>query len=69
MLPVPMDRTSGRRSSSIGCRSIVGRRTSVYITAANAQNCDPFKVSPPIVEPIQPVLMNRSAVRQCKRID
>lgn len=45
MLPVPMDRTSGRRSSSIGCRSIVGRRTSVYITSANAQSGDPFKVS------------------------
>lgn len=43
MLPVPTDRTSGRRSSSIGCRSIVGRRTSTYITSSTS--CDPFKVS------------------------
>lgn len=42
MLPVPQDRTSGRRSSSIGCRSIVGRRTSTYITPS--ASCDPFKV-------------------------
>lgn len=43
MLPVPIDRTSGRRSSSIGCRSLVGRRTSTYITSS--ASCDPFKVS------------------------
>ncbi|XP_055299257.1 uncharacterized protein LOC129566899 [Sitodiplosis mosellana] len=42
MLPVPQDRTSGRRSSSIGCRSIVGRRTSTYITSSTS--CDPFKL-------------------------
>lgn len=43
MLPIPTDRTSGRRSSSIGCRSIVGRRTSVYITTS--ASCDPLKAS------------------------
>lgn len=43
MLPVPIDRTSGRRSSSIGCRSIVGRRASVYISSSSS--CDPLKVS------------------------
>lgn len=43
MLPVPTDRTSGRRSSSIGCRSIVGRRTSTYITSSSTH--DPFKAS------------------------
>lgn len=42
MLPVPIDRTSGRRSSSIGCRSIVGRRASVYISSS--ASCDPLKV-------------------------
>ncbi|XP_077296056.1 uncharacterized protein LOC143918179 [Arctopsyche grandis] len=40
MLPVPHDRMSGRRSSSIGCRSLIGRRTSVYTTAHQ----DPFKL-------------------------
>jgi hypothetical protein len=43
MLPIPIDRTSGRRSSSIGCRSIVGRRTSIYVTSHSA-HVDPFKV-------------------------
>lgn len=33
---------SGRRSSSITCRSLVGRRTSSYITSNSS---DPFKVS------------------------
>lgn len=45
MLPVPSDRTSGRRSSSIGCRSLVGRRTSTYITSQSSTACDPFKAS------------------------
>lgn len=43
MLPIPIDRTSGRRSSSIGCRSIVGRRASVYITTTASH--DPLKAS------------------------
>lgn len=36
-LPVTM---AGRRSSSIGCRSLIGRRTSVYVTSY-----DPVKVT------------------------
>lgn len=44
MLQVTADRTSGRRSSSIGCRSIIGRRTSVYINQTQHDR-DPFKVS------------------------
>ncbi|XP_055680521.1 regulator of G-protein signaling 7-binding protein isoform X1 [Lutzomyia longipalpis] len=39
MLPVPTERTSDRRSSSIGCRSLVGRRTSAYVPS-----CDPLKL-------------------------
>lgn len=42
MLSIPTDRMSGRRSSSITCRSLVGRRTSSYITSNSS---DPFKVS------------------------
>lgn len=41
MLPVPQDRMSGRRSSSIVSRTLLGRRASVYVTG-NHQ--DPAKV-------------------------
>ncbi|XP_053693567.1 uncharacterized protein LOC128741638 [Sabethes cyaneus] len=43
MLQVTTDRTAGRRSSSIGCRSIVGRRTSMYINQTQHDR-DPFKL-------------------------
>ncbi|GBP59627.1 hypothetical protein EVAR_45995_1 [Eumeta japonica] len=39
MLPVPQDRMSGRRSSSIVSRTLLGRRASVYVT----NNQDPNK--------------------------
>lgn len=42
MLPVPQDRMSGRRSSSIVSRTLLGRRASVYATG---QHQDPAKVS------------------------
>lgn len=47
MLPIPIDRMSGRRSSSIGCRSILNRRTSIYFTTPSHSERppDPFKVS------------------------
>lgn len=46
MLPVPQDRTSGRRSSSIGCRSLIGRRTSTYIASQSSlAHTDPSKAS------------------------
>ncbi|XP_045774105.1 syntaxin-23 isoform X1 [Maniola jurtina] len=41
MLPVPQDRMSGRRSSSIVSRTLLGRRASVYVTS-NQQ--DPAKL-------------------------
>lgn len=46
MLPIPVDRTSGRRSSSIGCRSILNRRASFYFTTPSHSDRppDPFKV-------------------------
>ncbi|CAK1544642.1 unnamed protein product [Leptosia nina] len=42
MLPVPHDRLSGRRSSSIVSRTLLGRRASVYVT--NSQQ-DPTKLA------------------------
>lgn len=42
MLPVPQDRMSGRRSSSIVSRTLLGRRASVYVTGSQQ---DPAKVS------------------------
>lgn len=46
MLPVPQDRTTGRRSSSIGCRSLIGRRTSTYIASQSSlAHTDPSKAS------------------------
>lgn len=46
MLPIPIDRMSGRRSSSIGCRSILNRRASVYFSTPSHSERppDPFKV-------------------------